>query len=264
VQSTVNHLTAADINVWHVTSAPIIPASMISHGDIGDSIYGDYDSKLYERIVATVCVATDDLIGDGMEGHMDPEVYSEGSQLICQLGTEELCSVITCEILAQRWSIGLAAAKSTLLATTQSGIRNVFTPGERKLRQRTDHLKYPHLKMTMYSDTMFAPNCTATGGHIGAQVYTNGGGYDFFIPITSKKDCYKTLQVLVEQTGSPSVMVTDGDGALRGDSWLKECRRLGMADKVAVPYSAWQNLAEASIREVKKSIRRAMRRSGSP
>jgi Reverse transcriptase (RNA-dependent DNA polymerase) len=37
-----------------------------------------------------------------------------------------------------------------------------------------------------------------------------------------------------------------------------------MRDKITVPYSAWQNLAEASIRELKKSIRRAMRRSGSP
>jgi Reverse transcriptase (RNA-dependent DNA polymerase) len=77
---------------------------------------------------------------------------------------------------------------------------------------------------------------------------------------TATKPCKYWLNKLV----FPSVMVTDGDGALSGNLWLKECRRLGMRDKVTVPYSAWQNLAEASIREVKKSIRRAMRRSGSP
>jgi hypothetical protein len=37
-----------------------------------------------------------------------------------------------------------------------------------------------------------------------------------------------------------------------------------MRDKITVPYSSWQNLAEASIRERKRSIRRAMRHSGSP
>jgi hypothetical protein len=130
-ETTINHLVEADINVWRVSSVPIIPTTMISHGDSTDSIYGDHNSKLYERIVATVIVAADDR------------------------------SVITPEILAQRWSIGLNAAKSTLQATTQAGIRNVFAPGERKLRQRTDHLKYPHLKMTMYSDTMYASKCTA-------------------------------------------------------------------------------------------------------
>jgi hypothetical protein len=128
-----------------------IPSAMIFHGDITDLIYGDYDSKLYERIVATVSVASDDLIGNGTDGHEDTEVYSEESRAICHLTTKERRSAITPEILAQRWSIGLESAKSTLVATTQAGIRNVFAPGERKLRQRTDHLKYPHLKMTMYS-----------------------------------------------------------------------------------------------------------------
>jgi hypothetical protein len=245
--TTINHLTEQDINVWRISSAPTIPTTMISHGDNTDSIYGDHNSKLYERIVATVSVAVDDLDGDGLNGHEDMDVYSKESRDICQLETTERSSVITPEILAQRWSIGLLAAKSTLQATTQAGIRNVFTPGEQKLRQRTDHLKYPHLKMTMYSDTMFAPKCTATGGYIGAQVYTNGGGYDFFMPIKKKGDAYQTLQTLAEVTGTPSVMVTDGDGALRGESWLKECCRLGMRDKITVPYSSWQNLAEASI-----------------
>jgi Reverse transcriptase (RNA-dependent DNA polymerase) len=264
-ETTINHLVEADINVWRASSEPIIPTPMISHGDKTDSIYGDHDSKLYERIVATVIVAADDLVGDGLDGHEDVDVYSMESRAICQLATTERRSVITPEILAQRWSIGLNAAKSTLQATTQAGIRNVFAPGERKLRRRTDHLKYPHLKMTMYSDTMFASKCTATGGHIGAQVYTNGGGYDYFLPIKKKGDAYTTLQTLAEIAGAPKVMVTDGDGALRGEeTWLKECRRLGMRDKITVPYSSWQNLAEASIRELKRSVRRAMRRSGSP
>jgi hypothetical protein len=171
--------------------------------------------------MATVIVAADDLVGDGLDGHEDVDVCSAESRAICQLETTERHSVITPEILAQRWSIGLIAARNTLQATNQAGIRNVFALGERKLRQRTDYLKYPHLKMTMYSDTMFASKCTARGGHIGAQVFINGGGYAYFIPIKRKGEAHQTLQTLAEITGTPQVMVTDGDGALRGDPWLK-------------------------------------------
>jgi hypothetical protein len=52
---------------------------MISHGDNMDSIYGDHNSKLYERIVVMVSVAADDLVGDGLDGHEDMDVYSNKS-----------------------------------------------------------------------------------------------------------------------------------------------------------------------------------------
>jgi Reverse transcriptase (RNA-dependent DNA polymerase) len=260
--TTVHHLSAGDVNVWQTSSQR---SRQAESGDQTVSIYGDHDSKLYERIVATVNVATDDLEGNGLQGSADPDVYPSRKRKICQLSSDERKSVITPEILAKRFSCGLEIAKQTIHASTQSGIRNVYAPGERKVRQRLDHLRYPPLKMTMYSDTMFAPNVTATfGGHDAAQVYTNGAGYDFFIPITGKKNVHRTLQTIAEVAGVPHVMVTDGEGALRSKKWLRECRRLGMQSKITVPRSPWRNLAEASIRELKKAVRKAMRRSGSP
>jgi hypothetical protein len=93
-KTTINHLVEADINVWRASSEPIIPITMISHGDKTD----------YERIVATVCVivAADDLVGDGLDGHEAMDVYSTESRAICQLATTEHRSVITPKILAQR------------------------------------------------------------------------------------------------------------------------------------------------------------------
>jgi hypothetical protein len=221
-----------DVNQWQVSAVTTIHEPMITHGDRTGNIYGDFDSDLYERILATVNVAADDEDGNGGTGHADPDVYSAESREICSIyreiclaDTGERRSIITPEILAQRWKIGLNAAKATLLATTQSGIRNVFAPGERKVRQLLDHLKYPHLRQTMYSDTMFAPKIVAVGGHTAAQIYTNGAGYDFFFPMKQKADAPSTLQSLAEIAGVPRVMVTDGEGTLRGKDWLK-VRRL--------------------------------------
>jgi hypothetical protein len=160
------------------------------------------------------------------------------------------------EILAKRWGIGLEASKSTLQAMTQAGIRNVFAPGERKLRFRTDHLKYSHLKTTIYIDTMFA-RVPAIGGKKASQVYTNVSGYDFFFPIEKREKAIRTIQ-------TPQALVSDGAGELRDKEWKVECRRLGIIPKVTVPHSPWRNLTKASIREFKKNVRHHMRRSGSP
>jgi hypothetical protein len=259
--TSVHHLSPNNIATWRQSSsATTSPEPNHAHGD---SIYGDHDSRMYERVVASVNVAADDCAGDGLEGHADPDVYSDEHRAICSLHSSERVSTLTPEILTKRWGIGLEASKSTLQATTQAGIRNVFAPGERKLRFRTDHLKYPHLKTTMYTDTMFA-RVPAIGGKKASQVYTNGSGYDFFFPIEKREKAITTIQTLVENIGAPQTLVSDGAGELRGKEWMAECRRLGIISKVTVPHSPWQNLAEASIREFKKNVRRHMRRSNSP
>jgi hypothetical protein len=75
--------------------------------------------------------------------------------------------------LSKRWAIGLEAAKRTLQVTTQAGIRNVLAPGERKLRQKLDHLKFPNLQRHFYTNTMFSKLMSVRGNKV-AQVFTNG------------------------------------------------------------------------------------------
>jgi hypothetical protein len=48
----------------------------------------------------------------------------------------EKMNILTPEILAQIWNIGLATAKRAMHVTTQAGLRNVFMPGERQLRAK--------------------------------------------------------------------------------------------------------------------------------
>ena len=127
------------------------------------------DEFLYNRLASSVVVALDDLVGDGIAGHADERVYgtTKGDRDISKLTTSERQSVLTPEILSRTWNIGLGTAKRTLQATTQAGIRNVLMSGEHKLRQRTNHLRFPTLSGNYYSDTMFATSRTLL-------MYTNG------------------------------------------------------------------------------------------
>ena len=84
-----------------------------------------------------------DIDGNGLQGQDDEQLYSkaDNSCRIDGLSTGEQRSVLTAEVLAKRWHIGLDAARRTMGSTTQAGIKNVLAPGERKVRQRLDHIK---------------------------------------------------------------------------------------------------------------------------
>jgi hypothetical protein len=60
------------------------------------------------------------------------------------MSTLERGPIITKEILAKRWDIGLDTAHRTLTATTQQGIRRVLHPVERSYKtRRQSHLRFP-------------------------------------------------------------------------------------------------------------------------
>jgi hypothetical protein len=117
---------------------------------------------------------------------LDPE-----ARKIFAFTTEERRSAMTPPILSRRWGIGLEAAKRTLRATTQAGVRNVLAPTERKLRQRT-------LRGRTYTDTMFS-KLPSIRGYKAAQVFTNSSGFDHFYLIESKGDANDGLLDYVKE-----------------------------------------------------------------
>jgi hypothetical protein len=59
--------------------------------------------------------------------------------------------------LAKKWGIGIEAAKSTRLVTTQRGIRKMIHPSFTKRYKTNDRkLRYQRFTVTMYTDTMFS------------------------------------------------------------------------------------------------------------
>ena len=228
----------------------------------GDDIYGD---ALYDRLLATVHVAIDDYDGNGLSGHKDDDVYpmeAEARKLFALSSTEKR-SVLTPEILSKRWGIGLESAKRTLTVTTQAGIRNVLAPGERKVRQKLDHLKFPIIKGRIYGDTMFSTLKSIRGNRV-AQVFTNGLGFDHFYPLKTKALVPDALVSFINDVGIPETIVTDNAPEEIHGEFKRICRQHHIKQQQTVPYSPWANLAEASIREIKVGIRRAMRRANAP
>jgi hypothetical protein len=103
-------------------------------------------------------------------------------------------------------------------------------------------------------------------GHVAAQVYTNGKGFDRIYPMKDKKGASvdHTLVSFIHDVGIPQTLVSDGAKEELLGAVNATCRRYHIQQKQTVPYSPWSNLAEASIRELKVGIRRATRRQGSP
>jgi len=227
----------------------------------------ELEDDFTSRLISQVRVAADDIDGDGLSGHADGDVYHVEDSLrsLFALSTEEKRSVITPEVLSRRWGIGLAVAKRTLSVTTQAGIRNVLAPTERRSRQRYNHLQFPTLRADIYSDTMFTESKKPSlQGYTAAQVFTNGKGFDCFYPIKTKGLAHEALTHFIQDSGIPKTIITDNAREETDGEWGRICRKHRIQQKVVAPYSQWANLAEASIREIKKSIRRLLRKTTAP
>jgi hypothetical protein len=146
---------------------------------------------------------------------------------------------------------------------TQTGICNVFLPSEHKVRKKAPWLSYPSIKSDFYTDQLFS-KIKDVHNHNGGSVFTNGLGYDQFYPWISKGEHPNALKEFINEIGIPKTLISDNTPEeVRGES-RKICQKYHIRQRVTVPHSPWQNLAKASIRELKKSCRQIMRRLGTP
>jgi transposase len=171
--------------------------------------------------------------------------------------------VITKEILARRWGIGLDTAHRTLTATTQVGIRRVLHPVERCYKTRQSHLRYPTLNTRFYTDTMYA-STKSLKGNTCAQVFTNGTGYDLFYPLKKESLASEALTEVIRSIGIPKELVSDGAKAETQGDFGNIVREYKIKPTTTEPYSEWQNRAEAAVREIKRGLKRTMQRTRTP
>jgi hypothetical protein len=155
-----------------------------------------------ERLEEMVNVSGSDLRGDGicMIGS-EHELYA--------LATSSPDSVITKEILAKRWGLGLETAKRTLEVTTQVGVRKYVHLVARRLKTRQQEIRYPRLLGKFYTDTMFSPTVSLRG-YTCAQVFMDGYGYDKFYPLKSKLDASWGLLGFIQESGVPGWLISNG------------------------------------------------------
>lgn len=122
------------------------------NGDLDDRLIQALQTKSFSDHGNSVTYHEADVITHGGECH-NLQVISSESRL----------STITRESLAQRWFTGLDAAKQTLLATTQEGMRFIDGPIEQWLKTSQAHLRFPSLVITLYSDTLFSHTRSVRG-----------------------------------------------------------------------------------------------------
>jgi hypothetical protein len=89
-------------------------------------------------------------------------------------------------------------------------------------------------------------------------------GYDVFYPLKEESDVGDALNKVVRTIGVPKEFVSDGAKAEVQGRFAAVASEYRIKQRITEPYSAWQNRAEAAIREIKKGIKRAMLRAHSP
>ena len=209
------------------------------------------DEHLYTSLVS--CVRTE----------LTCQSPSDSSVVISDVRTAAARPYLSPAILAKRWSISLDAATTTLNVTTQTAVRNVHLASERKVRIKAPWLQFPSIKGEFYVDSLFS-KVTALHGFTGGSIYTNGSGYDRFYPWTRKGEHPNTLTTLFNDVGIPQVLISDNAKEELQGRAREICKKYHVHQKPTVPHSPWQNAAEASIRELKKNVRRTLRRTGAP
>ena len=172
---------------------------------------------------------------------------------------------VTVENISRKWHIGLKRAKATLKCTTQEGIRSALHPLTRRYRTDLMQSKYHRLNTEFYTDTVFTKikslnQCTCF------QLWTDGNGFIYVVPLRSKKDIVNSLNNVVENVGIPRKIISDGASEEVGENsrFHKRVRYLNIATHRTEPYSQWQNRAENSVGKLKARWKRRMVRRRVP
>ena len=159
-------------------------------------------SSMTPRSILAIASADDGLLAERLEEMVNVSGGDVRGDGICMIGTEHELhavattspeSIITKEVLAKRWGLGLETAKRTLEVTTQVGVRKYVHPVARRFKTRQQAIRYPTLSGKFYTDTMFS-STVSLRGYTCAQVFTDGYGYDEFYPISRRRtlpgDCW--------------------------------------------------------------------------
>jgi hypothetical protein len=112
--------------------------------------------------------------------------------------------------LANNWGIGIEATKRTRLVTSQRGVRIMTHPSLTKRYKKNDRqLKYRHLPVTMYTDTMFS-TILSRQKNKAVQIYCTDFSFVRSFPLNKEKEAHEALSLLFHRDGVPNSMVMDG------------------------------------------------------
>ena len=94
--------------------------------------------------------------------------------------------------------IGIEAAKKSLAATTQRGVRSIPNPATRRFKTQMAHLRYPRLHGTFYADIMES-KVMSIDSHKYAHLIGNGRGFCKVYPMERKNETIHSLDDFVKR-----------------------------------------------------------------
>jgi hypothetical protein len=170
------------------------------------------------------------------------------------------------EELSKRWGISIQTSKNTMKVTTQRGMQYSTQPLHRRWRTGPAHLRYPILKTTVYSDTLFvtAKYRAGIGGDKCAQVFTTPFDHIRFYPMKLKAQAGEKLDQYVQDICKMEHLHTDGAKEEADGLWGRTVKYHHIRQTLTEPFSSSQNRAEIGIRDLRRGIRFHSRRKNSP
>ena len=169
---------------------------------------------------------------------LEPELFVEAlnsQNRISSVNSKERQTMSAAK-LANRWNIGLDAAKRTLDRTTQRGIRLVANPSiNRRLRTNDRQLRYRRLKTNIFTDTMFSSIKSSRNNNC-AQIYCNDLQWTAVYPMVTKGEAHLSLSKFMSTHGAPDFMISDGAKELTQGEFRRKAREAGVHCKEVEPY----------------------------
>ena len=173
-------------------------------------------------------------------------------------------SGITPEALVQNWGIGLEAAKRTVEATTQRGIRTVANASlSRRFRTNDRQLRYRRINTDVFTDTMQSSVISKRKNKY-CQLFSAPFGWARAFPMQKKSDAHEGLSTLFKRDGVPNNLIMDGSKEQTLAKFRTKCRESDCHVKQVEPHSPWSNSCEGTIKMVKQAAGMDLRKSKCP
>jgi hypothetical protein len=161
-----------------------------------------YDKK-YNRRIFSCATFNDEYLVLGLQGNvlvLHQETSDSSDVTISAIETNQKFTMSP-EELCRTWRIGLLAAKKTLVATTQNGVRSVAFPNvECRWATGDRPLRYRRLNCQVYHDTLKASIASLRGNKF----------------MKKESDVHETLDLFLSRYGLPEALVSDGARAYLG------------------------------------------------
>ena len=174
--------------------------------------------------------------------------------------------IVSAEVLADRFGIGLNRARDTLKATHQRGVRSALLPISRRYRADRQ-FDTKRLKGKFATDTVYAKRRSLVG-NIGSQVYSHKCGFNecYHLPKVDGERVGNSLKSFISDYGAPDHLTFDGAAVQvgRNTDFQKTIRKYEIKSHVSAPRRPDENPAEGAIREIKRRWYRLQAKSNIP